>query len=33
MGVFVQLAQATAVYWISGWENLVQTIGGFIAGV
>ena len=32
MNVYVQLALATAVYWIGGWENLVQTIGGFIAG-
>lgn len=33
MNEFTELALATVVYWIGGWSNLVQTIGGFIAGV
>lgn len=33
MGVFEELAIATVAYWLGGWENLLQTIGGFIAGV
>ncbi len=33
MNVFAELALVTVVYWIGGWDNLTQTIGGFIAGV